>query len=129
VVDPTILNGLTVEGAEDSIRKFFGQRLRQARESYRRDDGSTMSQAEFAEAIQVTQATVSRWEDGLREPSLFLLSQIAIVLGADITWLIRGSTPADARIEGALRALGGRLESKMHEAVDEFIAEQKSLAT
>src|SRR5437588_7434562 len=55
--------------------RAFGKRLREAREDLR------LSQAALAAALGITQAAVSNWEAGLRQPSLDDLYAVAGVLG------------------------------------------------
>ncbi len=52
-----------------------------------------MSQAELARRCGVTQAAISKYEDGKREPSLAMLKKIASVLGVSVDELIRDIDP------------------------------------
>ena len=52
-----------------------------------------MSQAELARQCGVTQAAISKYEDGKREPSLAMLKKIASVLGVSVDELIRDIDP------------------------------------
>ena len=42
-----------------------------------------LSQAELAEALGLDQTTVSAWERGISEPTLFNLRRLAAVLGVE----------------------------------------------
>ena len=76
----------------NDLLKVWGRNIEQTR-LLRNSDGEIrrsgaedpMSQADLGRALdpQVTQATVSRWEDGLMEPRLTYKLQIADVLGVD----------------------------------------------
>lgn len=52
-----------------------------------------MSQAELARRCGVTQAAISKYEDGKREPSLAMLKKIAAVLGVSVDELIKDIAP------------------------------------
>lgn len=62
-----------------------------------------MSQVQFADALKVNQSTVSRWENGVLEPSrdeMRVIRELAIVLGKrwDDRWFFDGAPePAMAR--------------------------------
>lgn len=46
-----------------------------------------LSQGDLADALDVTQATVSRWESGLLEPRRAKKAKLAHVLGTDVAIL------------------------------------------
>ena len=64
------------------IRKFFGENLRMLRQSLR------LSQFMFAKTIGVTQAAISAWELGVREPELGIVFAIANQFNVPVTSLI-----------------------------------------
>lgn len=47
-----------------------------------------ISQLQLAEALKVTQATISRWESGIREPDIKNLIKLSILLDTSIDDLI-----------------------------------------
>jgi len=60
----------------DELRKTVGKGLRDVREQRR------YSQASVAEALGVTQATVSRWESGEAAPTAVDVTQLAVLYDA-----------------------------------------------
>ena len=54
----------------------IGENIKRARQE------RGMTQAQLAEAIEITQKDVSRWENGSRKPSLEKFVQICKALGA-----------------------------------------------
>ena len=48
-----------------------------------------ISQCELARTLDVTQAAVSKWENGENLPALNLIPRIADALGADVNELLR----------------------------------------
>lgn len=66
----------------ERIRKIFGENLRKLRQS------RGYSQLKFAEFIGVTQAGVSAWELGIREPELGIVVGIARQFHVPVSSLI-----------------------------------------
>lgn len=62
--------------------KLFSHRLRKLREEKK------LKQAELANAIQVSQRTISSWENGVAQPSLALLKRIANFFCVSADYLI-----------------------------------------
>lgn len=54
------------------------------------------TQAEVAEAVGVTQSTVSQWEGGKTYPNIAKLRKLAAVLGCSVDDLLSGETEATA---------------------------------
>ena len=67
-----------------------GARIRAAREAI------GISQMELAERLEVEQGTVSRWENGDREPRLTTLAQIAAALDQDLVYFFENEEEAVA---------------------------------
>ena len=65
-----------------TIRKKFGENLRALRKS------RGYSQMKFAEAIGATQAAVSAWEVGIREPEFSVIFDIAAKFQVPVSSLI-----------------------------------------
>ena len=65
-----------------AIRKKFGENLRSLRIS------RGYSQVKFAEALEVTQAAVSSWETGIREPEFSIIFRIADQFKVPVSSLI-----------------------------------------
>lgn len=65
-----------------TIRKKFGENLRALRKS------RGYSQMKFAEAIGATQAAVSAWEVGIREPEFSVIFNIAAKFQVPVSSLI-----------------------------------------
>lgn len=59
-----------------------------------------MRQDDLATAIAVSAQTVSRWENGDREPRASDLSALADALGVSVAWLLGGDTGFAADPEG-----------------------------
>lgn len=75
----------------DTLRAVntFGQRLRTAREAH------GYSQEQVGDAVGVTKATISKWELGKGEPSLFALTALRTLLHTSLDELVCGvATPA-----------------------------------
>lgn len=66
----------------ERIRKIFGENLRTLRQSL------GLSQFRFADKIGVTQASVSAWELGVREPELGIVFSIARQFNVPVSSLI-----------------------------------------
>lgn len=97
--------------------RAFGKRLREAREDLR------LSQAALAAALGITQAAVSNWEAGLRQPSLDDLYAVAGVLGVEVLDLLpRLSHGGRVPVRAALRAAVAQLDQvELGEAVEAFV--------
>jgi len=67
----------------------LGLRLRTARLSARQGRG--LGQAELASALGISQATISDYERGRREPPLGTLVRLSQALGVPVGWLVTGS--------------------------------------
>ena len=67
-----------------------GARIRAAREAI------GISQMELAERLEVEQGTVSRWENGDREPRLTTLAAIAAALDQDLVYFFENEEEAVA---------------------------------
>lgn len=65
----------------DEVLRLWGKNI----ESFR--IARKMGQVDLAQALDVTQATVSRWESGLIEPRRAMKVRIASVLGTDVAVL------------------------------------------
>lgn len=52
-----------------------------------------MSQAEFAEKVEVSQVIVSLWELGKRDPSKEMLYKIAKAFDTSVEWLLKAEEP------------------------------------
>lgn len=65
----------------DEVLRLWGKNIEHFRIA--RD----MSQFDLAQKLEVTQATVSRWESGLLEPRRSMKIKLARELGADVTIL------------------------------------------
>lgn len=79
----------------ERIRKIFGENLRTLRQSL------GLSQFRFADKIGVTQASVSAWELGVREPELGIVFSIAKQFDVPVTSLIpieKSGIPDDVNI-------------------------------
>ena len=72
----------------DELLRMWGNNVKQFR------GARQLSVAEFAEAVGVTQATVSRWEAGLMAPRDRHKVAIATVLGVDVYTLFPLVRPA-----------------------------------
>lgn len=55
-----------------------------------------MKQAELAERLEVEQSTVSRWENGLAEPSITMLAKIAVACDVDLVYFFDDTEEAVA---------------------------------
>lgn len=66
----------------ESIRKKFGENLRNLRKS------RGYSQEKFAKELNVTQASVSAWELGVREPEFSVVFEIARIFHVPVSSLI-----------------------------------------
>lgn len=67
-----------------AFEKEFGQRVKAAR----RKEGLT--QCELACKLYVTQNTVLNWEQGRRQPNLFMTCKLARMLRVSVGYLITG---------------------------------------
>jgi transcriptional regulator with XRE-family HTH domain len=74
--------------------RLFGPRLREMRE------GRGLSQKELAEQLDTTQAAVSLWERGEREPSFEMFVRLAEFFGVGLTEFVE---PAPRRRPGKKR--------------------------
>lgn len=59
-----------------------------------------MRQDDLATAIEVSTQTISRWENGDREPRASDLQSLAEALGVSVAWLLGGDTGFAADPEG-----------------------------
>jgi transcriptional regulator with XRE-family HTH domain len=73
----------------DPIVARFGQRLREIRSS------RGMTQAQLAEAAQVTISYITRLESGTSAPGIDLVARFAAALGVEIADLLPTTTPPD----------------------------------
>jgi transcriptional regulator with XRE-family HTH domain len=78
----------------------LGRELRARRENAR------LNQAQFAERLGVSQAAVSQWETGVRQPILDDLYRIAAELDCEVSDLL----PRRREIRAALRAVAEKLD-------------------
>ena len=62
--------------------KVFGENMRKAREE------KGLTQEQLAEILKTKQNTISRWENGEREPSLEMVVKIARSLDCDPNYLL-----------------------------------------
>jgi len=60
----------------------FGERLRKARKE------AGLTQEQLGKKLSVLQPAVGHWERGLREPSIAMIRQIAIILECDANYLL-----------------------------------------
>ncbi len=67
-----------------SYKKLLGTRLKKVREM------AGQSQEAFAENMNVTPATVNRYEKGHRSPDADFLCRVATKFGCDPAWLLTG---------------------------------------
>ncbi len=75
--------------SEIDKRKQFGERLRILRKIH------GLTQAEFANRIQISQPGLGRYEAGLRVPDIFVTMKIVDEFGCSLEWLAcgRGDAP------------------------------------
>ena len=66
----------------ERMRKIFGENLRKLRQS------RGYSQLKFSEVLGVTQAAISAWENGIREPELGIVFSIAREFKVPVSSLI-----------------------------------------
>ena len=66
----------------ERMRKIFGENLRKLRQS------RGYSQLKFSEVLGVTQAAISAWENGIREPELGIVFAIAREFKVPVSSLI-----------------------------------------
>jgi transcriptional regulator with XRE-family HTH domain len=71
-----------------AVRQTIARRIRRWRQL------ASMTQAELAEAVGVTQATLSHYETGKRDVSVATLLRIAEVLGVSLQDLTEATPPA-----------------------------------
>ena len=69
---------------------MFAERVLRARLMAGAQRGRALSQGEVADAVGVTQSTVSQWEKGAQEPPLATLTALARVLGVSAGYLAFG---------------------------------------
>jgi transcriptional regulator with XRE-family HTH domain len=101
--------------------KAVGARLRETRA----DAG--LSQAELARRLGVTQAAISNWESGTRQPSLDDLYALAGELEVTVYDLL--PRPDGPPVRAALRGVAERLESiSLANSIDEFVDYADSVA-
>jgi transcriptional regulator with XRE-family HTH domain len=82
----------------------LGDRIAKARRFAR------LEQADLAQALDISQALVSKWERDLRDPRVQLLRRVAQVTGVDEQWLLTGGGTV-SRFRGSPRLevlAGGR---------------------
>jgi transcriptional regulator with XRE-family HTH domain len=84
-------------GAEE-----FGEVLKELRAK------AGLSQKALAEALDVDQATVSRWERGEREPWLSIVGPLARVLGVEVETLVNPPAPPARSRKPKPRGTGGK---------------------
>ncbi len=70
----------------------LGSRLRQLRLE------RNISRKDLADSLFVSQATISRWESGDRQPDLVTLSQIAKALGVEMTDILKEGEEAPVQL-------------------------------
>ncbi|MGU7852984.1 helix-turn-helix domain-containing protein [Burkholderia orbicola] len=93
--------------ADETQDALLASRVGAAIAEIRRARGLT--QAKLAEMINLEQEAISRWERGMRAPTLYRLQQLSDALDCSVDQLLqRGSTRVDdqlATIAGALEQL------------------------
>lgn len=77
----------------------LGSRLRDAR-TWRR-----LEQAQLAEALDVSRATISNYENGVSKPSKLQVAAWAVVTDTDVDWLRTGHTETAPTPKGGGRGL------------------------
>lgn len=68
--------------------KTMGERLRAAREQ------AKLTQAQVAASMGVAILTVKRWEGDISEPVGENLAELALVLRANLDWIVTGDSPS-----------------------------------
>lgn len=72
-----------------AAEQSFGDRVREARQRLRTEDGRRWTQGDLATAVGVERNTVSRWENGgVRPKDPDLLARLARTLRVSTDWLI-----------------------------------------
>jgi transcriptional regulator with XRE-family HTH domain len=102
---------------ESSDLRHIGGKLRQIRES------EGLTQTQFAQKVNLTQAAISQFEDGKRIPSSKALQKIASGLGISLDGLFENmvSDGEDSKKNSAIQALVARLRNEEIDA-EEIIA-------
>ena len=62
----------------------FSQRLKSFRESV------NLNQQDFADSLNTTQAVISRYEQGIRSPTVDFLFKLLKIYQTDVNWLLTG---------------------------------------
>lgn len=62
----------------------FCERLKQAREA------AGLSQKKLGEKVNIARETVRSYENGYKQPTLTIISKIAVVLNVSLDWLAYG---------------------------------------
>lgn len=99
--------------AAKSIEELLGVQIATQRRHRR------LTQAELAEAANVTSETISRLERGAAMPSLTRLAEIAEVLGVELRDLLPSSGPAARQL--ALSKLNAVVQDLTHDQVETLV--------
>ena len=102
-----------------NLPDFFGKRLREARSA------TGMSQADLAQAIDVSVQAISAFETGVRNPTVYTLQKIADVTYHPITFFLEDHLQSPPDVDLRLRI--SRLESEI-ESIKEEIGRREALA-
>lgn len=100
------------EAIDPAFRQGLANRLRQAR------DAISLTRAQMAEKLDVTEEVIYRWERGQSAPRIDRLATLTNVYGITVEWLLSGEKDARALKECAARYLAGP-------DWDEFTSEEK----
>ena len=97
----------------------IGSRIRIAR------NNAKLTQAQLAEACDLSTSHIGNIERGHSILSVEVLYNLAVILNANVDFLLRGSFPED---DGTLDAQAELLQTKYRNKVKDFIAGVKFLA-